>query len=351
MIRIAILGCGRVIAGRYLDVFGGEVSGCRVVVACDPVLERARSVASTLACEASDDPGRVLAREDVDAVLVATESGSHDAVARSALQQGKHVIVEKPPAMIPDEILTTERMAKEARLMYAVILQNRFNPAMVALKQAVEAGRFGRLVGATVRLRWCRPQAYYEDGWHGTWKMDGGVINQQAFHHVDGVQWLCGPIASVVAAQDNALNRLEAEDTTFATVRFEGGFLGAIEATTAARPEDVEASISIMGEGGLAVVGGIALNRIDVWSFVDARPEDETAPQTHSQEVPTGYGLSHGPLVQAIVDRLSEGRTDPPITGSDAVPAVRAVHAMYRSTEVGGWVDVGPDTISERLGR
>ncbi len=349
-LRVGLLGCGR-IAQRYVEVFGGELKRAVVTVACDRVKDRADRRATQLGAVPVYDMGQLLARADVDAVAILTESGRHAEHAERVLGSGKHVIVEKPPAMHVEQVLACEGMAAASRLMYAVILQNRFNPAMRALKAAFQAGRFGRLVLATIRLRWCRFQEYYEDGWHGTWQLDGGVISQQAIHHLDAIQWVCGPVDETVCAQSNALNRLEAEDTTVATLRFRRGFLGAIEATTAARPEDLEASISVLGESGSVVVGGIALNEVQAWRFTEARPEDERAALTFSQKVPTGYGLSHGPLLQEIVDRILAGRTDPPITGTDSLDALRLIHALYASAERGGWVKVSDATLSSRLGR
>jgi len=279
-----------------------------------------------------------------------TESGNHAEHARLALEAGKHVIVEKPPALIPSQVIELEQLAESKGLMYAVIFQNRFNPAMQILKKTFEAGRFGKIVLSTIRLRWCRYQEYYEDGWHGTWKMDGGVINQQAIHHIDALQWVCGPISEVCAAQTNVLNKLEAEDTTVAIVKFKSCHLGVIEATTAARPEDFEASIAIIGEKGMAGIGGIALNLVETWQFVEPTPEDASIPGKYSQQVPSGYGLSHGPLIQEIVDRLNRGQIEAPITGSDAVPAVQLVHALYRSVEVNGWVRLEEQPLSDFLG-
>ena len=351
MVRIGVLGAGRVVQNRYGDVFEDELQNVRVTVVCDPVKEHADKVASRLGAEAVYDKVSLYGREDVDLVLVATESGKHYRHAREALGAGKHVVVEKPPTMLPDETLELEEFARRQGLMYAIIFQNRLNPAMRILKKTADAGRFGKMILATIRLRWCRYQEYYEDGWHGTWKMDGGVINQQAIHHIDALQWVCGPVTSVCTAQANAMNRLEAEDTTVAMVRFANGALGAIEATTAARPEDFEASMSVVGEGGMVVIGGIALNKVATWRFVEGRPEDAAIPEQYSQEVPTGYGLSHGPLMQEIVDRLNSGRIDPPISGSDCVATSRLVHALYRSVELGTWVDLDSQPLSERLGR
>ena len=350
MQNLAIIGCGRVASARYVEVCRDELRDARVIVACDRVPSRADELARALACDSEHDYDDVLRRNDVDVVMILTESGHHYRHACSALQAGKHVIVEKPPGMLPSQVLDCVELAAKRERMYAPILQNRLNPAMLALKEACDEGRFGRQVLATIRLRWCRFQEYYEDGWHGTWQMDGGVINQQAFHHIDALQWIAGPVAEVVSAQTNALNQLQAEDTTVAALRFEDGSLGTIEATTAIRPEDVEASISIAGEGGMAVIGGIALNEIQTWHFVEPRPEDETTPERASQVVPTGYGLSHGPLIQEVIDRLERGELDPPISGQDALPAVRLVHALYKSEEVGGWVRLADDPLSERVG-
>lgn len=349
MIRLAFLGCGRV-AQRHMEVCKNELQGAKVTVVCDPVQKLADQRANELGARALYSMDELLKSQDVDAICVLTESGKHSEHTRLILEAGKHAIVEKPPTMHVGEIHELQKLARDKKLMYAVILQNRYNPAMRALKNAFESGRFGKVVLATIRLRWCRTQPYYEDGWHGTWHMDGGVINQQAFHHVDALQWICGAVSDVCAAQANALNKLEAEDTTAAVLKMANGALGLIEATTAARPEDFEASISVVGEKGTVVVGGIALNRMFTWKFIETQPEDADALQTFSQEVPTGYGLSHGPLMQEIVTRLNAGRIDPPFTGEDAIPAIRLVHALYASTEQGGWVSLKDNPVSKRLG-
>jgi UDP-N-acetyl-2-amino-2-deoxyglucuronate dehydrogenase len=350
MQRIGILGCGRV-SRRYLEVCRDELKDATVTVVCDLKHELAQSIAAELNAEATYSLESLLQKDNVDVIVILTESGKHGTHARQILEAGKHVIVEKPAAMLPDEVLMNEQLAAEKELMYAVIHQNRLNPALQVLKKHYDSGRFGKIVLATIRLRWCRYQEYYNDGWHGTWAMDGGVLNQQAIHHLDALEWICGPIDRVVAAQSNALNQLEAEDTTVATVKFVNGALGNIEVTTAARPEDFEASISIVGENGMVVVGGIALNQIETWKFVVPLPEDSSIPVQHSQKVPSGYGLSHGPMLQELVDRLNEGRLDPLVSGTDAVHCIQLSHAIYCSVEEGGWVQLVDNPLSSRLGK
>jgi predicted dehydrogenase len=235
--------------------------------------------------------------------------------------------------------------------MYGTAFQNRLNPAIIALEKALRQNRFGKIITATIRLRWCRYQGYYEDGWHGTWSQDGGVINQQAIHHVDALNWLLGPIESINATITNRLNDLEAEDTLVAIMKFENGALGTIEATTAARPEDFEASLSVVGEEGMVLIGGIALNKIETWKFVEYVSEDEFIPSQYSQEVETGYGISHGPLLQNIIDTLQSGEVNSLVPAEDAIDTARVVHALYRSDEEQCWVKLADNPVSNRLGK
>jgi predicted dehydrogenase len=252
--------------------------------------------------------------------------------------------------MKPASIEDNDRLASERALMYAVAFQNRLNPAVRLLEQTARLKRFGRIVSVAIRVRWCREQSYYDDEWHGTWLSDGGVINQQAIHHLDVMQWVCGPVASVVASMANRLNRLEAEDTMVAACRLEGGGLATIEATTAARPRDFEASITVTGELGSVRIGGIALNKIEEWTFVQPIPGDSEAPSRYSQDVPNGYGLSHGPLLQQIVDALEQGCIRAPVPAIDSVTTTQLVHALYRSCETDEWISIRKKPVSMMLG-
>jgi predicted dehydrogenase len=284
-------------------------------------------------------------------VLVLTPSGMHFEHVKQVLEANCHVLVEKPATMIPSDARTLVELANENQLMLGVAFQNRLNPAIQCLSKAVAQDRFGQITTATIRLRWCRYQDYYNDGWHGTWENDGGVINQQAIHHVDALNWLMGPIDSVCATIENRINNLEAEDTMVAIIRFENGALGTIEATTAARPRDFEASLSVVGEKGVAVIGGVGLNIVETWEFENPISEDTVATATYSRDVPNGYGLSHGPLLQATIDTLRCGGISAPVSVEDSVATNELIHALYRSVEIGGWVELKNKPISCKLGK
>ena len=350
-IRIGAIGCGRV-AQHYMNILdSGVVSGFKIVGSFDLNSERSREFSNHYGATNFSSYEELINKGKPDLILILTPSGLHYEHSKFALKKGCHVLVEKPMTMLPDQSKELEELAVSKNLMYGVAFQNRFNPAIMALRKAINAKRFGKIITATIRLRWCRFQAYYEDEWHGTWAQDGGVINQQAIHHVDAINWLLGPINSVCATTSNRLNKLEAEDTLVAIMRFSNGALGTIEATTAARPEDFEASLSVVGEKGMALIGGIALNKIETWEFIETIEDDKKVPKEYSQEVKSGYGVSHGPLLQTVIDSLKNNCITPPVSASDSIQTTRFVHAIYRSDELQSWVHLKDNPISKRLGK
>lgn len=347
--RIALVGCGRVSA-RYLEVFRDELGDIAELVAvADPVADKRARFTEAFGAAALSDVSEVAAHKP-DIVCLITESGNHFRHAMTLLEAGCNVIVEKPIALRMED---AERLGEEAAkrgLICAEIKQNRYNPALQFLRGAVDDGRFGRMVTAGVRVHWCRYQSYYEDGWHGTWAMDGGVLSQQAIHHVDALRWLAGPIEAVCAVGQAVNNRLEAEDTAVAVVRFESGALGTIEATTSARPRDFEASLHLVGETAMAKVSGIAMNVMETWEPVEPTPGDADVTTRCTQDVPTGYGLGHGPYIRAVIDAMNEGRTDVAVGVSEGVKTLQVLHAIYASMESGGWVSLADRPRSARLG-
>jgi len=350
IIRIAIIGAGRV-AQHYKSIFDSNVvSDFKVVGVCDIKLVAAENLARHWQCESFTDLEEMLNKCLPDLLLILTPSGLHYSHALTALKSGYNVLTEKPVTLITKQAEELIALAKQRGLMFGVAFQNRLNPAIKCLREAVGKERFGQITTATIRLRWCRYQEYYQDEWHGTWSQDGGVINQQAIHHIDALNWLMGPVDEVCATMGNRLNILEAEDTMVGLLRFKSGAMGTIEATTAARPCDVEASLSIIGEGGVAVVGGIALNKIETWQFVEPQQFDNEAKDKFSNDVPTGYGLSHGQLLEETLERLRCGSTVAPVPAEDCVATGSLIHALYASVENGGWVKLADKPISQKLG-
>jgi UDP-N-acetyl-2-amino-2-deoxyglucuronate dehydrogenase len=351
MIRFAIIGCGR-IAKRHAELLGtSQIQGVTLAAVCDIVPERAEAFGARYGVPSFTSLDKLLAAPGIDAVSVLTPSGMHADHAVAVARSGRHVVVEKPMALtLPDADRMIEA-AETAGVRLFVVKQNRFNVPVVKARQALEAGRLGQLVLGTVRVRWCRDQAYYDqDDWRGTWAQDGGVIANQASHHVDMLGWFMGPVASVHARSATALVNIEAEDTAVATVRFRNGALGVIEATGATRPKDLEGSLSVLGSGGVVEISGFAVNEIRHWRFVEPAPEDADVLQNFSVNPPNVYGFGHQTYYEHVVDCLNH---DKPalVDGREGRDSLELLVALYESMASGREVTLPVQVDQCRLGR
>ena len=270
---------------------------------------------------------------DIDVVTVLTESGYHAKHVVELAKYKKHIVVEKPMALTLDDADAMIRVCDEADIKLFVVKQNRFNVPVVKTREALEAGRFGKLVLGTVRVRWCRPQAYYDqDSWRGTWALDGGVLTNQASHHVDLLEWMMGEVESVQAMSTTALANIEAEDTAIVNLRFRNGALGIVEATTAVRPKDLEGSLSILGETGTVEIGGFAVNQMKVWSFTEPQEGDEDVMEKYSVNPPNVYGFGHHAYYEHVVDSILNNKKHL-VDGLVGRKSLELINAIYESIE------------------
>ncbi|MBE0594455.1 MAG: Gfo/Idh/MocA family oxidoreductase [Gemmatimonadales bacterium] len=341
MLNIALLGCGR-IAKRHSELLGnGEIRGARLAAVCDIVPEKARRIGEQFSVPHYSDMHEMMtSKVPIDVVAVLTESGLHAEHVIALAPYGKHIVVEKPMALRLQDADAMIRACDESGVKLFVVKQNRFNVPVVKLREALDAGRFGKLVMGTVRVRWCRHQAYYDqDAWRGTWALDGGVLTNQASHHVDLLEWMMGDVESVYAMTTTALARIEAEDTAVVILRFASGALGAIEATTAARPTDLEGSISILGERGTVEIGGFAVNKMKTWNFTEAVPGDEEVMQRYSVNPPSVYGFGHQAYYEHVVDCIANARQHL-VDGLEGRRSLELINAIYESVETGAEVSL-----------
>ncbi len=331
-IRFGLIGCGRV-SPRHVQSIA-ELEGARLVAVADVIASRAERVAKEQHAEAYTDYRRMLERNDIDVINICTPSGMHAPMTIDALQAGKHVIVEKPMALnLPDadRMIATAR-ATEKKL--CVVLQNRYNPPMLDLRRVVDENRLGKLLLGNATVRWYRPQEYYEDGWHGTWAMDGGALMNQSIHHIDALQWLMGEVESVFAYTATLAHTMEAEDVGVATLRFASGALGVVEGSTVTYPENLEGSVALFGERGSVKVGGTALNRKVFWK-IEGELEHERELLTRDQvDPPSVYGYSHKAVIADMLQAILENR-EPKTNGYVARKSVALVLAMYESARTG----------------
>ncbi len=353
-LRFALVGCGRIFE-RHAQILS-TLPGAKIACVVDVDRARAEMQGARLGVPHHGSLEEMLARqaahdmEKVDVVSVLTPSGDHAATARRALAAGLPVVVEKPMALRLADADAMIADAARAKVPLFVVKQNRYNRPVVALRRALEAGRFGKMVMGTVRVRWCRRQKYYDaDPWRGKWGTDGGVFSNQASHHVDLLQWMMGPVESVLARTATRLARVETEDTGVALLRFASGALGVIEATTGTRPVDLEGSISILGEKGTVEIGGFAVNEIRHWRFEEETPEDNEVRKNASTNPPDVYGFGHRSYLEHVIAALRDGAS-PPVDGAEGRKSLELLHAIYESSATGREVKPGEPTPHSRLG-
>lgn len=330
-----LIGCGR-IAKRHAELLGGGMIGrAQLAAVCDIKADRARHYGETHRVPWFTDMHDMMASVRPDVGVILTESGHHADHVVELARHGAHLVVEKPMALTLPDADRMIRACDQSGVRLFVVKQNRFNVPVWKLREALVAGRFGQLVMGTVRVRWCRPQSYYDqDDWRGTWRLDGGVIANQASHHIDLLEWMMGDVDSVFALSQTALADIEAEDTAVVALRFSNGALGLIEATTATRPTDLEGSISILGEGGTVVIEGFAVNQLKTWQFVNALPEDEDVIENYSVNPPNVYGFGHQAYYEHVIESLMSGAPHL-VDGLEGRRSLELISAIYESIETG----------------
>ncbi len=343
----AIVGCGLI--ARFHARALQDVPGTRVVALVSRKRENAESLMNTTGVSADvyPDLAPVLGRKDVDVVVVTTPSGAHLEPAVAAARAGKHVVVEKPLEITTERCDQVIAACDDNGVKLCTIFPSRFGDASRALKAAVDAGRFGRITLGETTCKWWRAQSYYDDGgWKGTQALDGGgALMNQAIHNVDLLLWMMGTATHVSGFKATlAHERIEVEDTAVACVRFAGGALGVIQATTSVWP-GLPKTIAVHGDKGTVVVEQDDVLR---WEFDPATAEDEAVKQRFAQKVGASGGssnpaaISHEGHARQLADFVRAIREDraPAVDGREGRRAVALIQAIYESAATGRTVEV-----------
>jgi UDP-N-acetyl-2-amino-2-deoxyglucuronate dehydrogenase len=331
-VRIALVGCGR-ISRNHVEAIA-KVEGLVLAAVCDVAEERARATGEAAGVPWFTSYDAMLADAECDAVAVCTPSGLHPQHGILAARAGKHVISEKPMAISLEGADALVSGCDAAGVHLFVVKQNRLNAPVQLLKRAVDRGRFGRLFVANCTVRWTRPQDYYDQApWRGTWEFDGGAFMNQASHYVDLLQWLMGPVESVVAKTATLARRIEAEDAGAAVMRFRSGALGVMEVSMLTYPKNLEGSITLMGERGTAKIGGTAVNRVEHWQFADYDDDDKLVEQSNTNP-PSVYGFGHEAYYRNVLAVL-RGQAPPETDGRAGRKSLELILGIYESARTG----------------
>jgi len=335
--KIALVGCGRISRNHFEAL--RKIDGLTLTAVCDIVPERARAAAEQEGVAAFSSYEELLQRADFDVLSVCTPSGLHSMHGAMAARAGKHVITEKPMAITLGQADELVRACDEAGVFLFVVKQNRLNPPIQLLRRAVDKGRFGRIFIANTTVRWQRPQEYYDAApWRGTWEFDGGAIMNQASHYVDLIQWLVGPVESVMAKTATQARRIEAEDSGVALLKFRSGALGVIEVNVLTYPRNLEGSITILGEKGSVKIGGTAVNRVEHWQFADYDDDDKLVDAANTNP-PNVYGFGHEGYYRNVLSVL-RGEAQPQTDGRAGRKSLELILGIYESAKIGREVPI-----------
>src|SRR6478735_8056462 len=332
-IRFGLVGCGRISANHF-DALGKHADRAEVVAVCDIDPAALAAAAKRTGARAYAEIEALLADPRVDVVVLCTPSGLHAEEGIKAAAAGKHLVTEKPMATRWDDGKRLVHACDQAGVRLFVVKQNRLNPTIQAVKQAMDKGRFGRIYVVTVNVFWQRPQEYYDAAkWRGTWEFDGGAFMNQASHYVDLLDWLVGPVESVEAFTATLERKIEVEDTGVAAVRWRSGALGSINVTMLTYPKNLEGSITILGEKGSVRIGGVAVNKIEHWSFAEPDPDDQQVEQA-SYETTSVYGHGHTGYYDNVLKSL-RGEADPETDGREGLRSLELLIGTYLSARDG----------------
>jgi UDP-N-acetyl-2-amino-2-deoxyglucuronate dehydrogenase len=336
-VRIALIGCGRISKNHFEAI--GRIDELQLVAVADTELSRAQAIGAEQGVPAFGSLDEMLTAVPSDLVAICTPSGLHPQHGIAAARAGRHVLTEKPMAISLAGADDLVQACDAAGVHLFVVKQNRLNPAIQLLRRAVDKGRFGRIYSANTTVRWTRPQEYYDaEPWRGTWEFDGGAFMNQASHYVDLMQWLVGPVESVMAKTATQARRIEAEDSGVAVLKFRSGALGVIEVTVLTYPRNLEGSITILGEKGSVKVGGTAVNRVDTWLFAEYDDDDKLIEAANTNP-PNVYGFGHEGYYRNLI-KVLRGEARPDTDGRAGRKSLELILGIYESAKTGREVPI-----------
>ena len=333
-LKVAIIGCGRISGHHCRSIV--ETKGIELAAVCDLLIEKANNYSEQFGAKAYDNYHQMLQENpQIDTVAVITPSGMHYEHALDIISRyQKHIIVEKPTFLKPSHVSEVYKAASEEGVQVFAVFQNRHNLAVKRVEQGLTSGELGQIRCVSVRVRWCRPQQYYDMApWRGTYSMDGGCLTNQGIHHIDLLRRLGGEVRRVCCLHKTLGANIEVEDTGIINVKWRNGALGSMCVTMLTYPKNLEGSITILGEKGTVRIGGVAVNDIQHWEFDKPKDYDKTVKEV-SYQTTSVYGFGH-PLYYNNVIEVLRGNAEPETDGREGLRSLEVLIAAYLSARDG----------------
>jgi predicted dehydrogenase len=330
-LKFAIVGCGR-IAERHAE----QINRLAILQAvCDEVESRALQLGKKYGSGVYANYDELLVNEkEIDVISVCTPNGLHAEHSIKAFRHGIHVLCEKPMAI---SVYDCGEMIKEAekynRRLF-VVKQNRYNPPVRAIKQALDENRFGKILSVQLNCFWNRNTDYYSKSeWKGTNKLDGGTLFTQFSHFIDLLYWMFGDIKRVEAITRNLNHEkiIEFEDTGVVIMEFYNGIIGTINYTVNSYGKNMEGSLTIFGEKGTVKIGGQYLNELEYQNIADYKITDipeGNPPNNYGQYI--GSMSNHDKVYENVIDVLVNNGSIG-TNGFEGLKTVEIIDKIYTS--------------------
>ena len=329
-IKFALIGCSR-IGERH----AGHIHEKGVLTAvCDVDAGKAESLAKKYHAKSYTSLEELLASEkDIDVVSVCTPNGLHAEHSIKALKAGFHVLCEKPMAINSFDCGEMIKVAEKMNRRLFVIKQNRYNPPVVAIREAIDAGKLGKIFNVQLTCFWNRNDDYYRNSWKGTLSLDGGSLYTQFSHFIDLLYWFFGDIRSVATFTRNFAHKesIEFEDSGVAILDFYSGAIGTVNFSVNSYKKNMEGSLTILGEKGTVKIGGQYLNTLEYQCI-----EDYEIKITDKGNAPNQYGTyvgsmsNHDKVYDNVIAVLQKGE---PISTNffEGLKTVEIIEKIYRA--------------------
>ncbi|PYG84991.1 putative dehydrogenase [Ruminiclostridium sufflavum DSM 19573] len=339
--RYALIGCGRISPNH---ITAAVENNLEIIALCDIEQKNIDNLISKFNINKQihkyTDYNEMLSKEKPELAAIATESGKHAKIALACIEAGCNIIIEKPMALSLADADAIIEKSEKMGVRVCVCFQNRFNKSIQKIREAIERGRFGKLLYGTAHIRWNRGMEYYKQApWRGTWEQDGGALMNQCIHNIDLLCWMMGnEITEVAGMTDKLLHSyIDAEDLGIAIIKFSNGSYGIVEGTTNIYPNNLEETLYIFGEKGTVKAGGKSVNVIEEWQFADGLDDFKDIKAKYRENPENVYGFGHTPLYSDMIDAVKIGR-EPYITAKDGRKSLELVLAVYKSAAEGNRV-------------
>jgi predicted dehydrogenase len=335
-INFAIAGCGH-IGKRHAEMISRD-EGVGLVALCDVRPARELGLDDYPVPFFGDYSAMLAAKLPADVVNICTPNGLHASMAVRAIEAGYHVVIEKPMALTRADAEKVVYAALKHRRQAFCVMQNRYSPPSVWIKEMIESGRLGEIYMVQLNCYWNRDERYYKPGgWHGSAELDGGTLFTQFSHFIDIMYWLFGDITDIQArfADFNHATLTDFEDSGMINFRFTAGGIGSVCYSTSVWDRNMESSMLVVARNGSVKIGGQYMDKVvychvkdyDMPCLPPTNPGNDYGPYK-------GSAQNHHYVIRNVVNVLAGGSGELITTNVlEGLKVVDIIQRIYNSAK------------------